>query len=516
MFFAMTDETIMIITGAIICGFIILIILLSVGIRRDSRRYKEEKSLIIDGLLSRSAINSEINSYLSKIGKDEGFSIIGIEIDNFDEVVHAFGKPEARRALERVAYFMGRSLPKRVSLGNYQITHFLVLMKSEYDRMQSLEAAKKLISIISKPIRVFKDTYINFEASIGICYYPVHGSKFRELHKSLMIAINDARSKGANQIEVYADGKIKENESISFHLALKEAMEEKQFILFYQPIINITEEKFYGVEALVRWNHPTRGLISPQSFLDVMEQSGDINWIGTWGLETLIQEYYEIRREFPYLTYQISLNLSVKQLLSDSIVSDFTKLIKKYKMNPQIIVLELTEFSAYQKYAIIKQNISKLKKVGFKIALNAYGIDANTMMTLNEMPIDVIKLDKQFFSKEDESYLKEKLLVMIVEWGEKNNKDVIAEGIEDQAMIDFCRKSNIEFVQGYYFSKPISANEIVIFIKEQSWVHTDKTLEALDEMMDEFNVSDNQELENSEEIVDENETNNDEIPSFSP
>lgn len=514
MFLTMTDETTIIVTGAIMAGMLIMTIILIFGVRRDRRRFKEEKSLIIDGLLSRTAINEEISSYLSKARKDEEFSLIRIEIENFDEVINAFGKPEAKRALERVAYFMSRSIPKKCSMGNFQVTNFLVLMKSEYDRSQTYSAAKKLLQVITKPIKVFKNTYINLECSIGVCHYPTHGSKFKELMNSLAIAITDARSKGINQIEVYADGKADAQEGLSFQLALKEAMEQKQFVLFYQPIIDIVNAKFYGVEALVRWDHPTRGLISPQSFLDVMEQSGDINWIGTWGLETLIQEYYEIRREFPYLTYQITFNLSLKQLLSDTIAPEFSKLIKKYKMNPQIIILELAEFNAYQKFATIKQNIAKLKKIGFKISLNAYGIDTNTMMALDEMPIDVIKLDKQFFEKEEESYLKERLLGLIVEWGNKNNKAVIAEGIEDQEMLDLCKEFKIQFIQGFYYSKPISSSEIITYIKDQPWVETDETLNELDEFM-----SDNFENvleENGENLDKEDETILDEIPPLSP
>lgn len=500
MFLAMTDETTMVITVSIMAGMLILTILMIFGVRRDRRRYKEEKSLIIDGLLSKTAINSEINSYLSKAGKEDTFSLIRVEIDNYDEVINAFGKGEARRALERVAYFMTKAIPRRCSMGNFETTHFLILMKSEYDRMQTFATAKKLLGIITKPIKVFKNTFINLECSIGICHYPVHGSRFKELMNSLTVALNEARNKGTNQIEVYGEGRVDSEEGMNLQLALKQAMEDKQFVLFYQPIINISKEKFYGVEALVRWKHPSRGLISPQSFLDAMEQSGDINWIGTWGLETLIQEYYEIRREFPYLTYQINFNLSVKQLLSDTIVSDFSRLIKKYKMNPQIIVLELAEFNAYQKYSLIKQNISRLKKVGFKISLNAYGIDANTMMTLDEMPIDVIKLDRQFFQKEEESYLKERLLGLIVDWGAKNNKDVIAEGIEDQEMLDFCKQFNIELVQGYYFSEPISSSEIIAFIKEQSWVKSE-TSENGDDFLVEENGNEEKNNGESDDIL---------------
>jgi diguanylate cyclase (GGDEF)-like protein len=493
MLFAMTEETQIILTMGVMVAMIILTIFLIFGVRRDKRRFREDKSLILDGLLSRTAITSEINAYLSRATKEQMFSLMSIEIDNFDDVINAYGKPEAKKALERVAYFMARALPKKVLMSNFQTTHFLVFMKSEYDRMQCQDLAKKLLSIIRKPIKIYKDASINMSGSIGIAYYPLHGTKFKELTNSLAIALQEAKAKGGDNIFVYGEKDIERAENLQFYMAIKEAMENKQFVLFYQPIIDINNEKFYGVEALVRWNHPEKGLITPQNFLDIMEQSGDIKWIGIWGLETLIQEYYEVRRQFPYLNYQITLNLSTKQLLNDTIVSDFTKLIKKYKMKPEIIILEIADFSAYQKHSMIKQNIAKLKKFGFKISLNAYGIDSNTLLTLNNMPIDVIKLDRQFFTKEEESYLKERLLDLIVQYGKKNNKDVIAEGIEDEEMVTFCKDAAIDLVQGYFYSKPISSTEIINFIHEESWVTAPKIVHDYNSF--EENPSDNDDLE---------------------
>lgn len=489
MLFAMTEETQIIITVGTMVALVILTIFLIFGVRRDKRRYKEDKSLILEGLLSRTAIISEINAYISRVGKDQMFSLMAIEIDNFDDVVNAFGRPEAKKALERVAYFMAKALPKKVLLSNYQTTHFLVFMKNEYDRVQCLDVAKKLLSIIRKPIKLYKDASINMSGSIGIAFYPRHGTKYKELINSLAIAVQEARSK-SDSIFVYGEKDIERGENLQFYMAIKEAMENKQFVLFYQPIIDINNEKFYGLEALVRWNHPEKGLIAPQNFLDIMEQSGDIKWIGIWGLETLIQEYYEIRRQFPYLNYQITFNLSTKQLLSDTLVSDFTKLIKKYKVKPEMIILEIADFSAYLKHSSIKQNISKLKKFGFKISLNAYGIDSNTLITLNNMPIDVIKLDRQFFTKEEESYLKERLLDLIVQFGKKNNRDVIAEGIEDEDMINFCKDAGIDLVQGYYYSKPISATDIITYIQEESWIKTPTIVDAYNSFEEETSGND--------------------------
>src|SRR5690554_4611138 len=193
------------------------------------------------------------------------------------------------------------------------------------------------------------------------------------------------------------------SDNVEYHFEIKEAIEKKEFIMLYQPIIDTDKNEIYGFEAYVRWEHPKHGILTPVQFLNIMEQSGDISWIGVWGLETIIAQNYELNRSFPDLKLQFTINISPRQLMDDKIADEFGKMIKKYKMLSSKISLEIAEYSTYEKNSVIKHNIERLKRLGFKIAINGFGLDYAGLTDLASMPIDTIRLDQHFFEKEQET-----------------------------------------------------------------------------------------------------------------
>src|SRR5690606_15913247 len=166
MFLEITDATaiVLMILFSLIAIFFSMVVYRS--IKKESIRYKEEKSISIEGLLSRTAINSQISSYLSKISTDSNFSLLLLEIQQFDDIVDAFGKREAERALEKVIYKVIHSLPKRVQIANYGGTRFLLFLKTEYDRFFAIDLARKIISLVNRPIKIFRETNINFVCNV--------------------------------------------------------------------------------------------------------------------------------------------------------------------------------------------------------------------------------------------------------------------------------------------------------------------------------------------------------------
>jgi len=456
---------------------LIITIILAINVRHEGARYKEEKSIILEGLLSKTAMISAINTYLSKVTTDVHFSLMLIDIDNYSAIIDAFGKKEAERSIEKIAYFMSHELPKRVLLSNYKPTQFFLLMKSDYDRLQCIELANKMLGIIRRPIKIYKDTLVNFTASIGICFYPKHGKKYKQLMNSLQIALHNAKRNGGNNFVVYSSEMIDlKVDNAEYHFDIKEAMENKDFVLYYQPIINIKEKTMYGVEALVRWNHPKHGVLAPVQFINIMEQSGDINWIGTWGLETLIKEYFILHKEFPYYDFKFSMNLSPKQLMNESIVLEFNKVLKKYNISSSIIALEISDYSIYENNTTFKQNLLKFKKSGFLLSINGFGLDYSSLSTLETMPIDVVKLDHHFFNRENGSYMKDKVAELILDFSRNNEKTIIAEGIENEKMLDVVKSIDIELVQGFFYSKPILSSELNDYIRAEKWKGTSSTI----------------------------------------
>lgn len=465
----LSDQFTIILTIIVMLVLLASIYFLARSFFKERQRIKEEKALTIEGVMTRNEISSIITSHIARTGKDGQFSLIYLDLDKFSDFINAFGQTESEKILERIVKNMEYALPKGVKIARLQNDEFLIFLSMDYDRTEAVDLANKLKSAISRPIKLFGDTSINATASIAICFYPIHGNTLKDMINSLKLAIYIIKRNGGNNVRVYSDEMDNEGgEHVEYYYQIKHAIQHKEFQLFYHPMINVRSKTIYGVEALIRWNHPEHGLLSPFKFLGIMEQSGDINWIGLWGLETCIKTYQELKQEFPKKDILFSINLSPKQLMSESLPAEFQKLLKKYRMNAEYIILEIIEFAVFDRPLQIHSNLQALKKMGFKIAIDGFGLDYATLSKAQTLDIDIIKLDNEFL-KEEESYMKAKFASLLVEFAEKNNYMVICEAIEDEDMMEEAKKYHIETMQGFYFTKPLSAEALRGFIGTESW-----------------------------------------------
>ncbi|TNF07270.1 MAG: GGDEF domain-containing protein, partial [Bacillota bacterium] len=433
------------------------------------KRILEERALSIEGVLSKTEITSMITSYMARLGKDGQFSLIYIDLDKFSDFINAFGQTESEKILEKIVKNIEYVLPKGVKIARLQNDEFLIFLTMDYDRTEVVDLGNKLKVAIGRSIKLFGDTQINATGSIAIAFYPVHGSTLKDMLDSLKIATYIIKKNGGNAVRVYNEEMSDQaGEHVEYYYQIKHAIQHKEFQLFYHPMINVKTNNLYGVEALIRWNHPEHGLLSPFKFLGIMEQSGDINWIGLWGIETLIKTYQELKQEFPKREILFSMNLSPKQLMNDSLAMDFQKILKKYRMSADSIILEIIEFAVFDKQINIFKNLKKLKELGFKIAIDGFGLDYATLSRVEELDIDIIKLDNEFL-KEEESYMKAKFASLLVEFAKRNKYEVVCEVIENKEMLDEAKKYNIDIMQGFYFSKPLSAEALRGYIGTEGW-----------------------------------------------
>lgn len=459
----------------VVFAFIILFVtvaaiyLLSRSFFKEKGRIKEEKNLAMQGVLTRSEINSVIVSYMARLTEEGKFSLIYIDLDKFTDYINAFGQRESEKILQKIVKNMEFPLPKGVKIARLQNDEFLIFLEMEFDRAEIIDLANKLKKAISTEINLFGDTKVKPTASIAVSFYPVHGYNLKDLLASLKIATYIIKKNGGNNVRVYSDEMEDESgQHVEYYYQIKHAIQHKEFQLFYQPILNVKTNEIFGVEALIRWKHPEHGLLSPFKFLGIMEQSGDILWIGLWGLETIIKTFQELKQEFPRTPIIFSLNISTKQLMSDTLATNFQRILKKYRMDAGSIVLEIIEFTLFEKQENIFKNLKKLKELGFKIAIDGFGLDYSTLSKADKLDIDIIKLDNDFL-KEEESYMKAKFANLLVEFAKKNDYDIVCEAIESEEMMDEALKYDISIMQGYHFSKPISAESLRGYIGSETW-----------------------------------------------
>ena len=428
-------------------------------VRKEYKRYRDEKSSYIEGVLTKNEINSNINAYLSRITKATPFTVMLLDIDHFTNVVNAFGEKNVKEIVENVVNNITKVMPFRVQIGRYSVDQFLFFMHGDYDKDDIIKVATDMREAVRKPFKLNQDIDVNLTASIGVAYFPIHGETLAQLVDSLRIAVYTAKKDGGDRTVIYSSEMSQtESENIQYYNQIKQAIVNKEFCLYYQPIIKLEDKKTAGAEALIRWNHPEMGVLNPHSFLNVLEQSGDINWVGVWSFEVMVSDFMAIKEKHPNDAIHFSLNLSPKQLMNPSLPNNYLKVLKRHKALASDFVIEVEEFVIFQQQETIRANISKLREFGFRIAVDGFSLDHSTLMKLKQSPIDIIKISQQDLDDED-TYIKEHFMEILIQFAKQNNITVVAEKIENQEMIDACLSKGIFYGQGYGISKPISIED---------------------------------------------------------
>ena len=439
------------------------------SIKKEKKKFQEEAINYIDGLIQKNELIADVTTYISRSSAAE-FSLIYIDLDKFSNIIDAFGKDEANNILSKVAYILVDNLPPRVELTRLQDDKFVAFARGEYRKDEVEEIALKLLEAISKPIKFFGDNEITITASIGIALYPSHGLTYKDLINDAEIAVYLCKREGGNAYKFYSLENMSESANLAYYQQIKKGIKNKEFTLYYQPMIDTNKKDIYAIEGLLRWNHPEYGVLSPFKFINIMEQTGDINWVGEWGLETLAKEQAYLTRRYPNKTILMSMNLSPKQLASSTIVENFTTIARKVKVNPKNIILEIEEFTLFEKHEAIKQNVANLSKAGFNIAVDGFSLDYSTLSKLASMPIDVVKVGNDFLDSENETFLKEKFVNMLVDYTMQENKTIVSEGIENNDMMSKAKDMNLGIQQGYYFAKPMDADDLDDYLDAEEWV----------------------------------------------
>lgn len=433
-------------------------------IKVDFLKEREDKDAFFDGLYSKSAIHSFLATYMNRVGSNGTFSLIYIDLDKFEDFANAFGQKEAKKILETYAARLKSVLPNSAKVSRYEGDEFLIFLPNDYERYEVLEIAKQMQEELKEEITLFGQSSIVQTPSIAISFYPMHGGTIKDLLQSLKLTVYQIKKAGGNDIKIYQEGFEVEEEFIEYYYQIKHAIEKKEFQLYYQPMEDGKEKTVYGFEALIRWNHPTLGVLAPNRFINIMEQSGDIHWVGQWGLETIIKAHHELKLKYPGKQFKLSFNLSPKQLMNESLASSFQNILKRVKVPHDAIILEVNEYALFNKQDMILENIKKLKALGFMVAIDGLGLDLASFEMIEKLDIDVIKIDLR--PVEEVNFVVLKTIETLVEYASKKGTILIGEGVETKEDLDRLSSYGIHIAQGYFYSKPIAFEEIETYLSK--------------------------------------------------
>lgn len=438
-----------------------LIFFLYRGIRKERVRYASQKTGSESGVAV-DEFKEIIKQRCRKAGAN--FSVWRLLVSDYKNLVDSYGQSQYDRAFTELLARLKKALPSatRFSAAEGGVLNMIIISKQTEESFKQLATA--IILECNNGVRLSENMTIIFDINLAIVEHNESNKTPELIESNLEYTIAQSQRKGINQYSIHApDISDTSSEEYKTYVEIKSAIENKEFTLFYQQINDVITGDTAGYESLLRWNHRTMGVLPPSTFLNILDTSGDINWVGIWAFEQILRQHDIWARYYPDRKFFISMNLSAKQLMSEKLAPELRHVLKKFKVLASDVCMEIAEY-AFLQSGVIADNIEKLSQAGFLIAVDNYGMEMN-ITALDKFKIDYIKIERQFVLKalglgEQEESTSKELLKLVISYCSRRNIKLVAEGIEDELMMNTIRDMGIRFGQGYYFSKPVAAEEI--------------------------------------------------------
>ncbi|HEX3032040.1 MAG TPA: EAL domain-containing protein [Bacillota bacterium] len=386
-------------------------------------------------------------------------AVLFIDLDHFklvnDMLGHAMGDVLLVEVADRLAGFI-RESDTLARLGGDEFTIILSQIRNEED---AAIVAEQILGIFSQPF-VMKGQPFHITASIGIAIYPMAGEDTQTLMRNADTAMYSAKELGRNTYQYYAESmNEKVQERVQMETALRRALANEEFTVFYQPMVDLQTNKVLGVEALVRWKHPQQGYVSPMDFIPLAEDIGLIIPIGEWVLKKACAQN-RAWQDMGYEPIKVTVNLSARQLQKPDFVEDVVRILEETGLDHGWLEFEITESVAMQDIETTIRILHQLGSLGVQFAIDDFGTGYSSLNYLRLFPIHTLKIDRSFIRDIHLDSEDAAIVTTIIVLCQNLNLNVIAEGVETQGQVDFLRERRCYQMQGYYFGKPMPGEKV--------------------------------------------------------
>ncbi len=440
----------------------------------SSKNLLQEKQNIIENLAfydqltklpNRESLKEYIDSGFKECSDDEKHVLIYIDLDDFKLINDTFGHTEGDRFLVNIGDKLN-TITKQNNACAFRIggDEFVITLKNIGDKQYVTDFLEDMITIFKEPF-LLEENYLNITFCAGIVLYPDDGNNYEELLKNADTAMYNVKEHGKNGYAYYENFMNKVvAERVSILNNLKNAIANNEFSMNYQPQYHIDTKKIIGIEALIRWNNPQLGLVPPDKFISIAEESGLIIEIGDWVLKTVCDFTSYLWKNVRH-DIIVSLNISTIQLVQSDFVYKVKSAIQKSGIPPHSLGLEITESTLLAAFESNVEKLEELKRYGVKISLDDFGKGYSSLTYLMRLPIDIVKIDKSFVddimlgNKDDW-----KIIGSIVQLAHNMNLSVVAEGVELVQQLDFLESNDCDVIQGYIISRPLTEERILKFV----------------------------------------------------
>lgn len=415
-------------------------------------------------LPNRAAFSEMLDNVMLTLRSDETIGIMDIDLDNFKNINDTLGHSYGDELLIDVSHRLKQAMDENDYLARVGGDEFMVLTQNIADTASYEEKIKKIRNVFTFPFVLATKEYF-VTVSIGVAFAPKDGKSSQNMIKNVDSAMYVAKANGKNTY-AYFDYTFNQKltEKIEIQSELRKAIEKDEFVLFYQAQMDLETKKTVGFEALIRWNHPQRGLVNPDEFIYLAEETGLIIPIGKWVLKTACRQLKQWSDE-GYTDISMAVNLSARQFKDKDFVKLVDETIEETGIDPRRLELEITESIALDDLEYTISTINDLKRTGVHFSLDDFGTGYSSMSYLKRLPVSNLKIDKSFLDTVMEDQSDQKIIQAIITLARNLNLHVVAEGVERFDQEQFLQEANCNMAQGFLYSKPIPRELAAEFLK---------------------------------------------------
>jgi diguanylate cyclase (GGDEF)-like protein/PAS domain S-box-containing protein len=419
----------------------------------------------LTGLPNRNLLMERLKLGINRIHNFEGyhFAILFLDLDRFKVINDSLGHLVGDQLLIAVAHKFQSILRSTDLVTRIGGDEFVILLDEIKDIQEAIRATENIFEALACPL-IIEEREIYISTSIGIVFGTKDYILANDLLRDADIAMYRAKKKGKARYEIF-DREMHAIAINRLHLEhdLRRAIKKHQFLVYYQPIIDIFNNCLIGFEALVRWQHPTRGFISPAEFIPLAEETNLIITIDSWMLSTACQQLATWNKKFPsYQPLKMSINLSAQDLRQVNLMAEIDTILRETGLEGNTITLEITESMLIEDINKTIDLLTEIKSRNIQISIDDFGTGYSSLNYLHRFPIDNLKIDYSFVSQMQEKNRNYQVVSSIIDLGHHLDLVIVAEGIETAQQMQWLRAMGCEFGQGYLFSKPLSPQEIEI------------------------------------------------------
>ncbi|HEY3432451.1 MAG TPA: EAL domain-containing protein [Rhodocyclaceae bacterium] len=437
--------------------------------------HREQRTSIFDsltGLPSLPSMLERLGSLLRGFQPEtKGFTLLSIDIDGFQRFNDSLGRLVTDRVLIEVAARIQASIRRGDTVGRVDGDEFMVVLQGEHaDTKASLETAARLLKAIAAPILI-ETHQVTLTASIGITGFPGDGTDAETLLGNAVAAMLAAKQEGGNQYCLFNPAmREKALGRLTMSAELRRDIERNDLALMFQPKVSLLSGEITGFEALVRWNHPERGLIEPRHFIAVAEETGLIVPLSEWVLRTALSQIKAWQDE-GLNRVQISVNLSVRNLYQIDLPRLLTTLLADIGVDAPYLELELGESAMMRDALQSIRIVDRLRALGVQLSLDGFGTGYSSLAHLSRFEVSRLKIDRLFIEDITSNPVNASIVSAMIAMGHTLGKKLVAMGVESEAQMNFLRRQGCDEMQGFFFSKPCTAEEAAVMVREGKHLH---------------------------------------------